>query len=88
LTLPIIIDDSDEGTETVSGALGGDYHDGLLATADLGAALLSMSGYEKPPISDINGKRGNDTCASRMTGCTETGRLDFLAASVETFELN
>lgn len=37
---------------------GGNYQDGLLAEADFGAALLSMSGYEKSSIPNLNGMFG------------------------------
>lgn len=52
---PIIVDDSYDLEETVALTFGGDYNEGLLAKADLGAALLSMSGYEKSSISNLNG---------------------------------
>lgn len=40
---PIIVDDSYDLEEAVALTFGGDYNEGLLAKADLGAALLSMS---------------------------------------------
>lgn len=55
---PIIVDDSYDLEETVALTLGGDYNEGLLAKAVLGAALWPMSGYGKSPI--LNGKFSGD----------------------------
>lgn len=52
---PIIVDDSYDVEDTVAFTFGGDYNEGLLAKADLGAALWSMSGYEKSTIPSLNG---------------------------------
>lgn len=55
---PIIVDDAFDLEETAALTFGGDYNEGLLAKADLGAALLSMSGYEKSAIPNFNGTFG------------------------------
>lgn len=52
---PIIVDDSYDLEETVALTFGGDYHEGLLAKADLGAAWWPMSGYGKSAIPNLNG---------------------------------
>lgn len=53
---PIILDESYDLTETVTLAFGSENHEGLLAQADLGAAFVSMSGYEKSPIPITDGE--------------------------------
>lgn len=70
-------------TDTVPLAFGSDYLEGLLAKVDLGPALLSpMSGYEKSPIPDINGKLGDKTCARKDYLLRFEGELKSLAVSV------
>lgn len=76
---PIIVDDSYDLEETVTLTLGGDYNEGLLAKAVLGAALWPMSGYGKSPI--LNGKSSGgskmlvlcfcDCCLFMATGHTQ-----------------
>ncbi|KAL8740500.1 MAG: hypothetical protein Q9190_006810 [Brigantiaea leucoxantha] len=58
---PIIVDDSYDLAETATLSFGGEHREGLLADGEVGAALLSMSGYGKSPVPNVNNYATNRT---------------------------